>query len=287
MQTPENTAEAPFFGIPLTFKNFRVMEFCTHTRQNEDCRGTMFLEDYMIYYIHKGKNVFEYGKQTYEVKAGELIVLPKATHITYNKSSDESDEFQYQAIFFFLKDEFVTDFLKMSNTKLTTSNEPLPIKVMPVKARLMRFFESLLPYFNEPDQIEEGLVRLKMLELMFDLSHLDKTFLTQVLQLRNQPVKDLSYVLEANYTNQLSVNDLASLSGRSLSTFKREFQQIYNTSPAQWIREKRLSKAKELLTTTNMSVTDVCFTTGFENIAHFSRAFKTFFGTSPSFLKAS
>lgn len=156
---------------------------------------------------------------------------------------------------------------------------------MPVRERLMRFFESLLPYFNEADQIEEGLVRLKMLELLYDLAHTDKTFLTQILQLRNQPVKDLRYILEANYTNQLSVNDLAKLSGRSLSTFKREFQQIYNTPPAQWIREKRLKKAKELLEKTEMNVTDVCFTTGFESIAHFSRTYKAYFGTSPSSVK--
>ncbi|MEZ4902636.1 MAG: helix-turn-helix transcriptional regulator [Spirosomataceae bacterium] len=124
-----------------------------------------------------------------------------------------------------------------------------------------------------------------MIELMYDLAYTDKTFLTQILQLRNQPVQDLSFVLDVNYTNRLSVNDLARLSGRSLSTFKREFQQIYNTSPAQWIREKRLHKAKELLEKTEMNVTDVCFTTGFESIAHFSRTFKSYFGIAPSSVK--
>ncbi|WP_245592363.1 helix-turn-helix domain-containing protein [Ectobacillus panaciterrae] len=70
--------------------------------------------------------------------------------------------------------------------------------------------------------------------------------------------------------NPVSLNELAYLSGRSLSTFKRDFRKIYNTSPMKWIRNRRLDKAKELLTHTSLSVSDVCFSTGFENIAHFS-----------------
>ncbi|WP_219835770.1 AraC family transcriptional regulator [Paenibacillus sp. R14(2021)] len=86
-------------------------------------------------------------------------------------------------------------------------------------------------------------------------------------------------------TSPVTLQDLAYLSGRSLSTFKREFQALYNTSPLQWIRGKRLDMARDMLTHTSMSVTDVCFTTGFENVAHFSKVFKERFGVSPSAVK--
>ncbi|WP_260845799.1 AraC family transcriptional regulator [Paenibacillus sp. Y412MC10] len=72
------------------------------------------------------------------------------------------------------------------------------------------------------------------------------------------------------------------MSGRSLAAFKRDFQAIYNTSPLKWVRNRRLDKAKELLAETVLSVTDVCFSTGFENIAHFSKVFKERFGLPPS-----
>ncbi len=67
--------------------------------------------------------------------------------------------------------------------------------------------------------------------------------------------------------NPVSLHDLAYLSGRSLSA-------LYNTSPIKWIRNRRLDKVKELLTNTSLSVTDVCYSTGFENVTHFSRVFK-------------
>jgi AraC family transcriptional regulator, exoenzyme S synthesis regulatory protein ExsA len=80
----------------------------------------------------------------------------------------------------------------------------------------------------------------------------------------------------------LSLHELAVLSNRSLSSFRRDFFSIYQTPPSQWIRKRRLKKAQELLRTTHMTITDICYTLGFENIAHFSRLFKSQFGSSPS-----
>lgn len=85
--------------------------------------------------------------------------------------------------------------------------------------------------------------------------------------------------------NPVSLSDLAYLSGRSLSTFKREFQAIYNKPTFQWIRNRRLEKAKELLVSSGLSAIDVCFATGFENVAHFSKSFKKKYGVPPSDIK--
>ena len=149
----------------------------------------------------------------------------------------------------------------------------------------MKYVESVKPYFNEPDKINEGLLRLKMLELLFDLSSADTHVMQQLLQLRQPARTNISTVMEENLLNPVSLSDLAYLSGRSLSSFKRDFQALYNIPPSQWIREKRMEKAKELLSNTTMSVTDVCYTTGFESTAHFSRLFKEHFGYSPSSLR--
>jgi transcriptional regulator GlxA family with amidase domain len=145
--------------------------------------------------------------------------------------------------------------------------------------------DSLKPYFNESEKISDGLVRLKLLELLFDVSDANDQFLLQLLQLKSKARKDIAEVVEENITNPVSLSDLAYLSGRSLSTFKREFQTMYNTSPLQWIRNRRLDKAEELLTHSNLSVTDNSIKIGFENAAHFSKVFKGRFGLPPSAAK--
>jgi AraC-like DNA-binding protein len=88
--------------------------------------------------------------------------------------------------------------------------------------------------------------------------------------------------VEENIMNSLSLQQLAMMSGRSLSSFRRDFLAIYNMPPSHYIRQKRLEKARELLKSTTMTVTDICYTLGFENIAHFSRLFKSYFKSSPS-----
>ena len=98
-----------------------------------------------------------------------------------------------------------------------------------------------------------------------------------------QPVKaNLMEIVEENFATPITIEQLAYLSGRSLASFKRDFNAIYNMPPSDWIRIKRLNKAKEALANTNLSILDVCYIVGFENPSHFSRIFKEHFGYPPS-----
>ncbi|HEV2481852.1 MAG TPA: AraC family transcriptional regulator [Puia sp.] len=128
------------------------------------------------------------------------------------------------------------------------------------------------------------MVVLKMLELLYDLTSTDKNLLQQLLQLRQQVYADIPAMVEENYANPVSLSDLAYLCGRSLSSFKRDFYAIYQTTPATWIREKRLSKAREMLRA-GMGVKEVCYSLGFGSPAHFSRLFKSYFGQTPKTMK--
>jgi AraC-like DNA-binding protein len=69
---------------------------------------------------------------------------------------------------------------------------------------------------------------------------------------------------------------------RSLSSFKREFRKVYGTTPGKWLMERRLIHSASLLQTTDLSVTEISFECGFEDVSHFSRSFKEKFGQSPS-----
>ena len=165
------------------------------------------------------------------------------------------------------------------SVKLMT--EELGAQVSPMSARLVAYCWSLAPYFNDPSQVNPGLLRLKVMELLFNVMDCSKNIFRQMLQLR-QPVKvDVHRVVEENYTSPITLEELAYLSGRSLSSFKRDFQSIYGETPAKWIREKRLSKARQMLQSSRMSVADVAYSLGFENPTHFSRIFKERFGSSP------
>ncbi|MBQ8958558.1 MAG: helix-turn-helix transcriptional regulator [Bacteroidales bacterium] len=244
-------------------------------------RGTFFLEQHLLYVVLGGSVKLTCGRQSWTVGKNEMILLRKAHSVSYEKQgSAETGLFESQL--FAINDELLKDFLTSQDVKIPPMTEELGAQVSPMSERMVAYCWSLAPYFNDPSQTNPGLLRLKVMELLYNVMDCSKNIFRQMLQLR-QPVKtDLHRVVEENYTSPISIDELAYLSGRSLSSFKREFQDIYGESPARWIREQRLRKAHEMLQTTSLSVADIAYSLGFENPTHFSRIFKESYGMPPS-----
>ncbi|MCM3626501.1 AraC family transcriptional regulator [Paenibacillus glycanilyticus] len=266
----------------LRMKGLTVVESCTFT---EGLKGSMFLEDHLLLFVLEGIYKVRFGKEEFTVKKNEMVLLQKSIMVEYEKSGDEGSDFLLDYMMFFLKDELLTEFINMADLQYNYPSALVPVSVTGVNERLTNYLYSLKPYFKEADALKEGLIKVKLLELLFDVADAEEQFLYQFLQLKSTDRKGITEVVEQNITNPVSLSDLAYLSGRSLSTFKRDFQAIYNSSPVRWIRNRRLDMAKDMLLHTSASVTDACFSTGFENVAHFSKVFKERFGVAPSAYK--
>lgn len=91
---------------------------------------------------------------------------------------------------------------------------------------------------------------------------------------------DLLDFMQKNYRLDYSMTEFAKASGRSLSTFKRDFRKISELSPERWLTDYRLRSAVELLRR-GRRVSDACFDVGFKNVSHFSAIFKRKFGITP------
>tara|TARA_B000000441_G_scaffold123835_1_gene100628 strand:- start:358 stop:630 length:273 start_codon:yes stop_codon:yes gene_type:complete len=85
-----------------------------------------------------------------------------------------------------------------------------------------------------------------------------------------------------NYKFNVSVDRFAFLTGRSLSAFKRDFENIFKTSPSKWLVQKRLEEAHFLIKEKKQKASDIYLDLGFENLSHFSYAYKKRFGHSPN-----
>ncbi len=62
--------------------------------------------------------------------------------------------------------------------------------------------------------------------------------------------------------NNYSVNELAELTGRSLSAFKRDFQDVFETTPHQWLLQRKIDYAEQLLVRKKMKASDIYFMLG-------------------------
>lgn len=256
-----------------------VIEQCIHSTE---VKGTMYLEQHLLLIVLEGSVVLTYGKQQYKLCKNDMILLKKATAVKYHKFGNTENDNIYDSLMFSIKDDLLKSFLSTSEIKVSKPEGEIKTGVYPMNECLVAFAHSMKPYFFDHSVVHPGQLRLKIMELLYDVAECNRNMFLQILQLY-EPVKtDIRNVVEQHYASPVSVSELAYLSGRSLSSFKRDFQNIYNVAPATWIREKRLEKAKDMLESTAMSVSEICYSLGFENVSHFSRIYKEFHGQAPS-----
>jgi len=92
---------------------------------------------------------------------------------------------------------------------------------------------------------------------------------------------ELETVMSENFLYNLKIEEFAKLCGRSLSAFKRDFKSDFNTTPARWLKSKRLEHARILLIESELNINQICYDCGFINSSHFIKSFKEKYSIPP------
>lgn len=147
-----------------------------------------------------------------------------------------------------------------------------------------KYIEGLLFYFENPALVNDDILILKLKEIIILLSQTKNAEAIQVIlsQLFSPVIFSFKQVIEANLFSPITTETLADYCNLSLSSFKREFAKLYNDTPANYIKTKRLEKASELLLKTDNRITDIAFESGFNDLANFTKSFHDKYNVSPS-----
>lgn len=144
------------------------------------------------------------------------------------------------------------------------------------------FMESLMPYCEDDQLIDADLQALKLREAIMILLRASPA-MKDILFDFSEPGKiDLEAFMHKNFHFNVQMNRFAYLTGRSLATFKRDFEHIFHTSPSRWLQQRRLQEAHYLIKEKGRAASEVYLEIGFEDLSHFSFAFKKMFGVPPS-----
>ncbi len=84
------------------------------------------------------------------------------------------------------------------------------------------------------------------------------------------------------YAEPLDLDQMASHVGFSKFHFGRAFKDAYGETPANYLTRRRVERAKDLLRSANLTVTEVCMLVGFSSLGSFSSRFSELVGMSPS-----
>jgi AraC-like DNA-binding protein len=140
---------------------------------------------------------------------------------------------------------------------------------------------SLIPYFEMTD-LPKDIANLKITEAVTILRSIDIS-IDNILANFEEPGKiGLADYMEKNFMFNMPLEKFGYLTGRSLTTFKRDFKKVFATTPQRWLTKKRLDLAHYQFVEKKRKPIEVCYEVGFENLSHFSFAFKKQFGYTPT-----
>ena len=89
-------------------------------------------------------------------------------------------------------------------------------------------------------------------------------------------------LIDRDYAEPLDLDAMAAEAGYSRFHFARTFTAAYGETPRAYLTRRRIERAKTLLRTANLSVTEICFLVGFASLGSFSSRFRELVGQSPS-----
>lgn len=237
-------------------------------------------------YVRRGEGIAYSEANQVSAQAKEGILMKCGSYFTRMKAEDQSAT--YEAIAVHLYPEVLSKLYENNWPKfLTPSKSELPNppaqKVVP-DALFEKFFDSLIFYFSNPHLVNEELMVLKLKELLLLLENTPESDqLHHILSSLFSPqTYSFKSIIEAHIFEPLGIEELATLTGLSLSSFKRTFKGIFNESPAKYVKTRRLKHASSLLSSSDKTISEIAYACAFNDISVFSSSFKKSFGVSPS-----
>ncbi|WP_298419760.1 AraC family transcriptional regulator [uncultured Kordia sp.] len=151
-------------------------------------------------------------------------------------------------------------------------------------ALVSSYFVSVTKFFDHKNALNEDILSVKLKEIVLLLLQTQESSHLNAITRRLFSDKIFSFeeIIDANLYEPLNLPRLAAMSNNSLSSFKRKFNKIYDNSPANYIRQKKLERGKKLLTHSQYSISEICYECGFSNPSSFARMFKAAYNISPS-----
>ena len=234
----------------------------------------------ILIHIFSGEFELSYGTISTTFVSGNTVLIPRNKLFRSVKSPLNDEPFKCVSIV--LPDEQLRKFYLNHPEPEITKEDISKFKRIQSHPLLDSLFGSLLPYFDMKEDLPKELITLKIQEALTIIDAVDKRA-SAILGIFDQPGKiDLEKDMDEHFMYNLHLEKFAFLTGRSLTTFKRDFKNIFKTTPGKWLTAKRLELAYHKLMVGQTKINDVYLAVGFENVSHFSFAFKKQFGYTPS-----
>ncbi len=245
--------------------------------------GAVFENEACFLFIKEGETLLNSSTENLHIQVSENVLLKCGSYFAdlIQKSGNQNCEIfaihLHKDILLELYKNEVPNFIK-------SNGEQYFARKIEKQDIIVHFIESLEFYFQNPTLVNDELLKLKIKELILLLLQTNNAdnIISLFSHLFTPRQADFREVIQAHLFSNISISELAVLSGRSLSAFKRDFLSYYKDTPANYLKAQKLIKAKELLGATDFSISEICYELGFSDNSHFTKLFKKEYCVTPS-----
>ena len=227
----------------------------------------------IVYVINGTVNISTYDGEEFLATNGEMLFVPRDSYLI----SDYLKNGENMEVYLLFFDHNII--LKFLDSIVTPLEKKSSICKLEVNKNIWQFFQNIEAMDYTSSQNKQ-LLEIKLLEFLHLLTEQDAIKLTLHTSEQGKQKREIDELMLKHYDKNISISEFASLSGRSLSTFNREFKKKHHISPKKWIIQKKIAQAHALLIE-GISVTEVAFEIGYMNVSNFIKAYKERYGQTP------
>ncbi|MDB5271295.1 MAG: helix-turn-helix transcriptional regulator [Hymenobacter sp.] len=255
-----------------------ILYSCYH---NASRAGEQFVPEHILSLQISGTLITYDGATEQVFREGDLRLSQRNHLVKFSKQLPENGEFKSLSIT--LDQETLRSISREHGYPAARPPaSPGAVATLAMNPLFKSYFDSLQPYEQLAEPGNEALLSLKVREAILLLLKSNPE-LQGVLFDFTEPGKiDLEAFMSRNFHFNVQLRRFAYLTGRSLATFKRDFEKIFQLSPSRWLQRRRLQEAYFLIKEKGKAPSEAYLEVGFENLSHFSFAFKKMFGVAPS-----
>ncbi len=231
-------------------------------------------------FLQEGTKEVFFDNSAYAIDNSQFLLMKSGHCLMTEKLSNDSEN--YRSILFFFSNEEIFTILQKFKLETSNSKKLYSTYSFNYDSFIKRFVESLLDISKLSKSIQENMLKTKLEEIilyLIELNGLD--FVYSLINNSDNQNQKFIQTIESNRLNKLTIKELSFLSNMSVSTFKREFEKNFHSSPSKWFQDKRLEHSAFLLKNESKRPSDIFEEIGYENLSNFIQAFKIKFGVTP------
>lgn len=276
---------------PVSFMNEKNEQFQLHQpfdfhyRKDEPMGISEFHSHpfYEIFYFHEGKCTYLIGDKIYVLKPGDLLLM---NGLTLHRPHVESDARYVRSIVHF-DPLFLGRWLQPATASAILSPfEELSNYRITLEGAERDEFEGIMIELERLISVGAPQERriLRLLDMMCYIADLCRTAVShkESFPEKERHIQQVITFVEQNYMKDLSLTEIAHAVHLTKHYLSSLFKEVTGTTVFKYVYSRRINQAKMLLWLhPNLTVTEVCYASGFKHLAHFSRMFKEMVGRTP------